>query len=135
MALDPAYYRTRQYDDQPNAKTVSFLLSYHVLFSDIATAYGMMTAIQNAGLALINFLIGVFLKHFAENNDKLNGYNWLLIALAGMDVLAIVLAQVLLYVDNSRGQQLCAKGNSKKEEPEISGSVNAAADSFSGKQN
>jgi hypothetical protein len=59
---------------------------------------------------LINYLIGVFLGRW--NYDPIAGYNWLLVGLAGMDVLAIATAQILLYMDHSKGKQLCAKQGS-----------------------
>jgi hypothetical protein len=73
-------------------------------------------------LAAINYGIGAFLSNYKD--DKVTGYNWLLVGLAGMDVLAIILAQVLIYVDNSRGKQLCTTGNQKKEDPSA-GSINS----------
>lgn len=48
--------------------------------------------------------------------DIVAGYNWLLIGLAGMDVLAIATAQILLYMDHFKGQQLCAKQGQGKSE-------------------
>jgi MFS family permease len=66
-----------------------------------ATAYGLMTAIQNAGLAGVNFIGGKISHNY--------GYDKFMICLAVVDVIACLLAQILFWVDKIKGSQLCQK--------------------------
>lgn len=75
----------------------------------------MQTAIQNAGLAIVNLGIGKVVDMFPEN--KTLGYEWVMVCLAVMDVAAICLGQVLLWVDRFRDRKLCTvtKQNNEQE--------------------
>jgi len=66
---------------------------------EVATAFGVMTAIQNAGLACINAGAGAL----AEVS-----YFWSMILFAGFDALGLVFGIALLLVDRAKDRKLCS---------------------------
>eukprot|EP01114_Cavostelium_apophysatum_P001925 TRINITY_DN1168_c0_g1_i1.p1 TRINITY_DN1168_c0_g1~~TRINITY_DN1168_c0_g1_i1.p1 ORF type:complete len:492 (+),score=113.30 TRINITY_DN1168_c0_g1_i1:49-1476(+) len=87
---------------------------------EIATAFGVMAAIQNSGLALINYVagkIGASHYHYA-------GSMWFFV---GMDCIGLLFAIMLFFLDRMKGGQLCGTAKGKKEVATFDSSAPATA--------
>lgn len=69
-----------------------------------ATAYGLMTSIQNIGLAVINILTGALIDISTEV---------FMVLFLVIDLVGIVLSCLLIYYDHKKGRQLCVTRRSK----------------------
>ncbi|PRP86283.1 hypothetical protein PROFUN_05424 [Planoprotostelium fungivorum] len=74
---------------------------------ETATAYGLMTAIQNAGLSLTNFAAG----RIADLS-----YKEAMIFFVCMDLLGFAFGFMLIYVDDYKGRTLCLRSGATKED-------------------
>jgi len=73
--------------------------------SETATAYGLMTAIQNAGLALTNIAAGRIAN---------SSYREALIFFVCMDLIGLAFGFLLVYTDNYKGSTLCMASGATK---------------------
>jgi len=71
---------------------------------ELSTAYGMMTAIQNAGLGLVNYVVGYLAQHVS--------LFWAMIFFAVMDTLGFLGGILLLVLDKRRDGVLTASPKS-----------------------
>jgi len=73
----------------------------------------------------VNFGIGKLVDRYKEN--KVLGYEWTMVALCCMDVMAIALAQILLWLDRHRDRKLCStnKDEEAKDPTTLQSSLNA----------
>jgi len=83
---------------------------------ETATAFGVMAAIQNTGLAAINYVAGIIA-------DK-KGYTDVMWFFVAMDCLGLVVAILLLIVDKSKGGTL-SKRAQRLEEPVNPDTINS----------
>jgi MFS family permease len=65
---------------------------------ETTTAFGLMTAIQNAGLTGMNYAAGKITDHY--------GYNWTMLFFTGVDLVGLALGLLLVSVDKFKGGQL-----------------------------
>jgi len=78
---------------------------------ELATAFGSMTAIQNAGLTATNALAGLIASHY-------NSYKLSILFFVGMDCIGLILGIVLIIVDAARGKTLCSVSTHHHQHPE-----------------
>lgn len=71
-----------------------------------ATAYGLMTSIQNIGLAIVNIITGALIDISTEV---------FMVLFLSIDLVGIILSCLLIYYDHKKGGQLCATRDAKKE--------------------
>jgi len=81
-----------------------------------ATAFGLMTSIQNLGLTIVNYVVNVIAKNF--------GYNWSMVFFVCMDCLGLLLTEVLIIFDRQMGGQLNRTTAKPKEIEEQETAVN-----------
>eukprot|EP01084_Bolivina_argentea_P060275 110137_1 len=67
--------------------------------STIATAYGMVTSIQNCTLALFPLIIAYFTKEHNENNDQYLNVEYFMISTS---VVTTIVCAILWHIDNSK---------------------------------
>jgi len=84
--------------------------------AEVATAFGVMAAIQNSGLAAINALSGVI----GGSRFGMRGAMWFFV---GMDVIGLILAIALVIVDTRRGRTLITPRKSQAEEDAIAAAL------------
>jgi len=77
--------------------------------SEIATAFGVMAAIQNTGLAGINYVAGVFADKY--------GYSMVLWFFVAMDAVGLFCAILLVCVDNIKDRALSERKKKVVSEP------------------
>lgn len=64
---------------------------------ELATAFGTMAAIQNTGLAIINYVAGKIADKY--------GYHWVMYFFAMMDGIGLLFAIFLVITDKARGKK------------------------------
>jgi len=88
------------------------LLPYIIPSNMLGTAYGAMTAIQNAGLAIFPQMIGALQDHYADSKLK---YTLPIIIFIASTGLAMFLGWVLLVVDRARHNGLLNATGAEKQ--------------------
>lgn len=76
---------------------------------ETATAFGVMAAIQNTGLAAINYVAGKI-----ADSPKL-GYTWVMWFFVMMDVIGLIFAIILVIVDKAKGGTLVSTDPKKSK--------------------
>jgi len=76
------------------------------------TAFGLTTALQNLGLAVINAVVGAII-------DKA-GYTWCMIFFVVMDTIGVIASFTLVIMDNNMGRDLAITAKQKEEKDSLS---------------
>jgi len=71
------------------------------------TAFGLTTALQNLGLTLINYIVGVII-------DKA-GYTWAMLFFVLMDSIGVLAACLLIFMDARMGRHLALTSKQRAE--------------------
>eukprot|EP00028_Trichosphaerium_sp_Am-I-7-wt_P003982 CAMPEP_0168519658 /NCGR_PEP_ID=MMETSP0405-20121227/7458_1 /TAXON_ID=498012 /ORGANISM="Trichosphaerium sp, Strain Am-I-7 wt" /LENGTH=328 /DNA_ID=CAMNT_0008540261 /DNA_START=354 /DNA_END=1337 /DNA_ORIENTATION=+ len=78
-----------------------------------ATAFGLMTSIQNAGLAIVGVVVGQIVNAYVSATDdkkeQVKGYNYAMAFFVCMDCIGFLLTEWLIIVDHYSGKTLCKK--------------------------
>jgi len=74
---------------------------------ELATAFGLMAAIQNAGLGGMNYLVGWVVQTY--------GFETGMIFFAGMDAIGLILGICLFFLDRAKGGHLSSVAGNKPQ--------------------
>eukprot|EP01120_Amphizonella_sp_Union-15-10_P001582 TRINITY_DN1173_c0_g1_i2.p1 TRINITY_DN1173_c0_g1~~TRINITY_DN1173_c0_g1_i2.p1 ORF type:complete len:397 (-),score=29.20 TRINITY_DN1173_c0_g1_i2:54-1244(-) len=112
LAIVPAYFLLAFTDLIPYISAVIIGISFSLVPSALwpsipliipeastGTAYGLMTSIQNFGLALVNFLVNLIIQY--------QGYRWAMVFFACIACVGLLLGELLIIFDYNLGKQLC----------------------------